>query len=136
MVVVVAAVAAAPADKDDPSAKDLKGLQGTWQMEKGVRGGAEAPADQVAKMKLVVSGNNFSLGDSSRADKAVVELDASNTPASIDLKRGERTVKGIYLLEGDTLKLCLGRPGTDRPKEFVSKAGSETALMVFKRVKK
>jgi uncharacterized protein (TIGR03067 family) len=47
----------------------------------------------------------------------------------------ERSVKGIYELEGDTLKLCTRDPGQDRPKEFTAKEGSGNTLTVYKRKK-
>jgi len=48
---------------------------------------------------------------------------------------GPRTLKGIYTLDGDTLKICLTEKG-DRPKEFKLDADSKAALMTLKRDKK
>src|SRR5262249_19347517 len=62
--------------------------------------------------------------------------DPKAKPATIDLAGTEKTGgKGIYILSGDTLMLCLSGPGIDeRPKDFGSKEGSQTVLVTLKRV--
>ena len=67
-------------------------------------------------------------------------------PFTIDLTRKPKEttdtlpdgkqIKGIYELDGDTLKWAANEPGkTDRPKEFESKEGSERLLLTLKRDK-
>jgi len=46
-----------------------------------------------------------------------------------------KTSKGIYHLEGDTLKMCYAVPDKDRPKDFESKPGSGLTLVIWKRSK-
>jgi uncharacterized protein (TIGR03067 family) len=131
----VAAVAGGPA----PDKKDLDKLQGTWQMQSGTNEGKEVSADEAAKVKITFEGNKATLKDRNSTLKATVELDQTAKPATIDfnIEKDKETIKGIYSLEGDNLKLCIALPGTDRPKEFASKAGSgETRLLVLKREKK
>ena len=72
-----------------------------------------------------------------------VRLTAADIPFTIDStkKLKETTdklpdgteIKGIYELDGATLKSCVAPPGKDRPTEFSSKGGN--SLRVFKRVK-
>jgi uncharacterized protein (TIGR03067 family) len=73
--------------------------------------------------------------------EGVYHLDPARSPKTIDLfTLGEprRTGLGLYLLEGDTLKLCLSidpeRVG-DRPKEFATKAGEMRAILTLKRLR-
>ncbi len=48
-------------------------------------------------------------------------------------KKGE-TRKGIYLLEGDRLKICFSNED-DRPKELTAKAESEQVMYTLRREK-
>ena len=65
------------------------------------------------------------------------KIDASKTPKTIDLVPGEgrykdKTLLGIYQLDGDGLKICAAiAPGDDRPKEFAAKKA--TTYIVLKR---
>jgi uncharacterized protein (TIGR03067 family) len=46
-----------------------------------------------------------------------------------------QTVHGIYAIDGDTVTYCWSAPGKERPKAFVSTAGSGITMMVLQRVK-
>jgi uncharacterized protein (TIGR03067 family) len=63
------------------------------------------------------------------------KLDPSQKPKHIDfLMPEDRIAKGIYLLDGDTLTVCVSEKEDDeRPKEFESKEGSSIVLMKLKR---
>ena len=48
-----------------------------------------------------------------------------------------KTAKGIYELDGDTLKWCTASPGKgERPTGFTADAGSERLFVTLKREKK
>jgi hypothetical protein len=44
-------------------------------------------------------------------------------------------MKGIYALDGDSLKICVSQPKADRPTEFATKKGSNSSLVILKREK-
>jgi uncharacterized protein (TIGR03067 family) len=46
-----------------------------------------------------------------------------------------QTVEHIYEIEGDKLRICLALPGTNRPTQFKSEAGSGLWLFTYNRVK-
>jgi uncharacterized protein (TIGR03067 family) len=54
-------------------------------------------------------------------------LDASKDPKQIDISgqlNGAAILKGIYVLDGDELRMCLGHAGKDRPAAFPEKPKS------------
>ena len=47
----------------------------------------------------------------------------------------EVIVKGIYELNGETLKICFAAPGKPRPTDFTNKPKSGRIVEVLERVK-
>src|SRR5262249_47235108 len=79
--------------------------------------------------KLVLMGGKWTFTQGTAESKGTFKVDLTQKPKTIDITFTEgpekgKTVLGIYELEGDTYKLCLSLKDKDRPKEFVSKAGS------------
>jgi uncharacterized protein (TIGR03067 family) len=69
------------------------------------------------------------------------KLDPSKSPKASDVTVVEGPNKGavmlgIYEISGDTLKVCFDPEGKKRPTEFKSASGSETFVVVHKRVTK
>jgi uncharacterized protein (TIGR03067 family) len=65
-------------------------------------------------------------------------LHPSTEPKGIDLTWAEGANKdkrqlGIYRFEADTLTICVGPIGKERPKAFESKEGSGSSLLQLKR---
>jgi uncharacterized protein (TIGR03067 family) len=138
--VLAAAVVAVAADaKDDANKKDLDALQGSWKVQKLIRGGDEAPGKDSEKVVFLFEGNKVSIDEGRpKKETATFKLDATKKPKAIDFvpETKKESAEGVYDLDGDTLKLCFTRPGTARPKEVASEKGSETILVVLKRQKK
>jgi uncharacterized protein (TIGR03067 family) len=114
---------------DDAAAKARKELQGDWQIISIVADGKPVELEDDAKLNIVT----FS------GDKIKFKLDPAKDPKHFDLTQfrdfQEIEVKGIYKLEGDTLKICVDTTLKDRPTAFESKKGSGWRLNIYKRVK-
>jgi uncharacterized protein (TIGR03067 family) len=131
----VLVIGLAPLGADDK--KDQAALTGTWAVTMATRGGK--PNDNIKGDKLVLEETKFTIKSASggRDQTGTFKIDSSQTPKTMDLtsEKGDM-MKGIYKVSGDDLEVTFGRPGTDRPKEFGSKEGTETMHIVLKREKK
>lgn len=115
------------------NADDQK-LQGKWIVESFQYNG-----NLVERLKDAV--REFTDGKYSLTPKmgegieGTVKLDSTQKPKTIDLDVNGRILKGIYELEGDTLKMCYNLTHEERPTEFVSKPDSGLIVIVHKRGK-
>ena len=119
-----------------------KDLQGTWTATKAQRDGKAA--DNVVGNRLSFAGKRFEIqsSDGKTLYEGTVRLEPSAKPAAIDFEHMQGALKGkawkgIYALEGDTLRVCDNAPNLDkdRPAAFEAKSGSGYVLVTFKRAK-
>jgi uncharacterized protein (TIGR03067 family) len=110
----------APVPKQD--AKDNEALQGTWIVVSAIADGK--PRDEIKGEKIIFKDGNITVTSRGKEEKGTYKLDPGKKPRTIDLthenKQGKtETIAGIYTLEGDTLKICIGgKPGDARPTDF------------------
>jgi uncharacterized protein (TIGR03067 family) len=126
---------------------DTELILGTWLAESAEFEGKQSNKAQLAGSKLTVATDHMIFRDgpwAPGADKTRYKLDSEKKPKEINITRKEmveepkggrievdKTELAIYSLDGDTLKVCVGR-GKERPKEFDSKQG---LLWVWRRSK-
>jgi uncharacterized protein (TIGR03067 family) len=129
----------AVAQKEGADKNDLEKFQGKWATASITVDGKKE--DEIKDRFLVIKGEKatFLYEDKERGTGSIT-LDPGQSPARLDFKYEDgpakgKTLKGIYKFDGDTLTLCYGGFGNDRPTEFASKAGSGTILIVQKRAK-
>ena len=129
--------------KEEAVAKDLQAFKGTWRLNSMEEDGKKFSEEEIKE----VIGTSDGLGKFSvrRGDKLVgegsIKLDPTKKPRTIDAtytggERKGQAVLGIYEIESDTFRVCVARPGDERPAEFSAKAGSGRTLIVYKREKK
>ena len=113
---------------------DLQKLQGKWNIEAFDYNGnpVESMKQAVREFKDAKYTLMPKMGD---VIEGTMKIDAAKKPKEIDLEVAGRTLKGIYEIDGDTLKLSYSLTGGERPTEFASKPDSGTTLIVHKRAK-
>jgi uncharacterized protein (TIGR03067 family) len=133
-------------DKDD----DAKKIQGTWVVDPSTFKGIEdkETLKEVLKeaewIRFIFEGDTFTMKhppgpppfEKGREEKGGYRLDPTKNPKQIDLIDSAR---GIYELDGDTLKLCWDQRGKDngRPTKFAWDKDKDTVhYYVLKREKK
>lgn len=129
---------AAPAPKDPPK-KEAPSLVGVWSGESGTRGGKPDHPPAGTTIEFTADGKVLiKEGTDREPEGGTYRAVRTKTPAEIDItppgKGNDPMILGIFKIEGDTLTMCFALGG-DRPKDFVSPAGSEAMLITCKRVK-
>lgn len=111
-------VGVATAD-DDSAKKDLTALQGEWQCVSVESGERTLSEPECKAHKLTVKGNKVShLHGAKVSPEATIKLNPSENPRAMDMSAPEGMLLGIYSLENDTIRMCIGAPGEKRPTEF------------------
>lgn len=123
--------------------EDKDSIQGYWKVIAAENNGVELPRDTIVRLRLVVTGERITLMDGATTEfEATYKLDPGHTPKRIDLTDAKtpRTVKAIYRLSGDDLKIVYDEGATagQYPTDFVSE-GSQSPndrLLTLKRTTK
>jgi uncharacterized protein (TIGR03067 family) len=116
--------------------KDEAAVLGTWTTVAIEVNGQTVPETEFKSFKWVFTADELKWTDE-RGNTFLYKLDASKKPKQIDLTFPENkteTTEGIYVLEGDSLKVCIGKK--DRPTDLTAKAGSRRYLYTMTRDKK
>jgi uncharacterized protein (TIGR03067 family) len=118
---------AASATQGDTTKKDDQLLQGSWKVIAAEQGGKPEQTSvggvfSFANGKMTAKKNGKLIGD------GTYQLAPAKSPKWIDVTltfkaSGRKHVyQGIYEVKGDTLKMCHGAPGGERPSRFAAPA--------------
>lgn len=129
--------------QDKKAAKvDPAKLPGTYEMVSGVRDGEKVPADHFKGVSLIVTKDEMELKTADGSFKFAYKVDASKSPAALDLEITDGPVgkgmkgKGILAVDGDTLMLAYNPGGGDAPKDFEGKKGTGAHSFTMKKAAK
>jgi len=115
--------------------QDLIQIQGDWQLFAGTEDGRAMPPVKIQATVLTFrSDNRVSLG-CQRADDRFVLEQATPLPRvelTISHAEGATTQRGVYELNGDSLRICLG-PDSSPASDFTCPTGSGRVLWHFRR---
>jgi uncharacterized protein (TIGR03067 family) len=130
-----------PKEKKEVEPKDKQDLQGIWMLHSGEVAGQKM--DVEGGGRLVIT-QKFLIWQA-RGDEHGYryQIDPRKEPKRIDLTSLEdggddkkaKLTRAIYVIDGDTLKLCVPEVGKDRPMRFSTdkEAGSGSILYVYNR---
>jgi uncharacterized protein (TIGR03067 family) len=132
-------VSAAGADDKKPAKLDPAKLVGTYVFVDGVKDGEKLPPDHFKGLTLTITKEGMVMKTPDGDFKFAYKLDATKSPAEIDLEITDGPVgkgaksKGIVALDGNTLKIAYSPTEGDRPKDFECKKGSGAQGFTLKR---
>jgi RNA polymerase sigma factor (sigma-70 family) len=113
---------------------DLDRLQGVWSVVSIQRAGGK-PSRLKEPYFFMVDGKRACWQARDGEMQGGLYLDPTSKPKGYDLAMSNRTIEGIYLLEGDTLRLCYDMGWeSKRPGGFKTEKGSAQFLVVLKRI--
>jgi uncharacterized protein (TIGR03067 family) len=128
--------------KEAAVAKDLQAFKGTWRLSSKEEDGKKFSEEEIKDVIGTIDGSGkFTVrrGDAVIAE-AIPQFDPTKKPKTVDVtftagERKGKTVLGVYEIEGNTFRVCVGRPGDERPTDFSAAAGSGRIIVVYKREK-
>jgi uncharacterized protein (TIGR03067 family) len=126
----------------DPDAikKDIGRFQGEWTMVSGAADGVPIPDYMFSQIRQVFREEQMTGTISGTMYwKVKFAIDPSKSPKTIDYQiiggpaAGTKQL-GIYELNEDTCKLCVGKLNGERPKTFDARSGTGNTASTWKRV--
>jgi uncharacterized protein (TIGR03067 family) len=113
-------------------------LRGTWVAVSLEHGGKQEAPPNGEELTFTFDGGKLIIKESRRTEEGSYTTNDTKNPMEIDLIPSknvpkEATIKGIYRIDGDTLKLAFTRGGA-RPTRFDAK-DDNSGVITFKRKK-
>ena len=125
------------ADKDAKS--DLDKLQGTWVMASLEVEGKQVAENKIKGTTLTIKGDKYIVKVKDSAHEVTLKLDPKQKPKAVDMYFPDgpelpKLAKGIYELDGDTLRICRAQAaGGERPQQFFTDTNTGLFIVTWKR---
>ncbi len=142
--VTVFALLLVPLVLAEPTAEakqELERLQGTWALVGLEVNGEAVPEAKLQGTTLVIKGDKYVTHVKGNKHETTIEVDPGKKPKAIDMyfpdgTNAPKLSKGVYELDGDTLKVCRHQtPGEDRPSQIGSWPNTNLFVVTWKRQK-
>jgi uncharacterized protein (TIGR03067 family) len=111
----------------------LRSMEGTWAFRSLEVDGTAVPSSTLAGSSLLIDGDRFRMASPEATYEGIFTIDVEQAPHQIDIdfvegpEAGNRC-EGLFELDGDRFRLCLGLVGSKRPEGFATTLGSGHAL--------
>jgi len=121
--------------------EQLRQFEGAWEFLDLEVEGTSMPASALSNSRILMDGDRFRTESPEANYEGIFTIDVEQQPHHIDIEFVEGPEAGnwsygIYELDGDDLKICLGLTGASRPTAFVTAPGTGHALENLKRSSK
>src|SRR5262249_10364197 len=116
MILAAGLLLAADEPAKDAVKKEYEDFRGTWKFVSIEVEGKKVPEDNFKNSRLILKGDKFTVTEGQATYRGTFTMDLAKNPKTIDVtftegpEKGSTTL-GIYELEGDTYKVCMGMPG-------------------------
>jgi uncharacterized protein (TIGR03067 family) len=121
----------------DVPAGDMQRIQGTWALVSSESDGVSRPPDSIkgGKVLMIFEGDQLIAKLEGRSTVlGTFALDPTKMPKAYDRTYPDGSPRrGIYELEGETLKICIATVGKERPTAFATKPGDGVSLLVYQK---
>jgi uncharacterized protein (TIGR03067 family) len=141
-IIVLATALCVAADRPKADAKkELDRLQGTWVMAALEVNGEEVPRKKLEGTTLVIKGDRYIVKVKDTTHETTIKVDPRKDPRAIDMYFPDgsnlpKLSKGVYDLDGDTLRICRHQaPGGERPTQVGSRPDTNLFVVTWKRKK-
>src|SRR5205807_1198901 len=104
--------------------KEMEKLQGTWMFDSYEENGKKTPPADLKEKRIFFGSNQFIIKQGEELlQVGSLKLDPIDGHRDIDATVAAgphkgNTMRGIYSLKDNTLKVCIDPEGNERPKEF------------------
>ena len=119
----------------DPPTPSGSAIEGKWVVVSSEVEGQASPENAIRYTKLTFTGEDATLEGRTQKHELSFTLDTTQEPKQINLYSKQEKVrwKGIYRVEGTSLRLSYGPPNGERPTSLDTSRSAKAILYVLKR---